>query len=245
MNIVSRSEWGARHGNGYAVGTQDEVIIHHAYRPDVGVVSLDKEKSTTRSIESYHAKTFWPDGDPRARIAYSFLVYDSGRIHEGVGWNRYGAHTAGHNHKAAVCFVIDGDARLPSAAAWNATQALLTDGVDRGKLTPGFTISGHRDHANKSCPGNKVYPRIQQLKEDDMPTPEEIAEAVWATKPGGDGYKGWRRDSYLQHLHRTAAATLDAVRAVAKKVDEMSGGGADAERIVDEIAERLGREEPS
>ncbi len=123
-----------------------------------------------RGVEAYHASKGWS-----AAPGYQWVVFDSGRIYEGVGWGRTGVHTAGYNSVSiAFCFGNDGDAAQPTEAAWRAASDLRAIAVARGALATPFRLTGHRDHAAKSCPGNRTYPRIGRIRtapptgDDDM-----------------------------------------------------------------------------
>lgn len=78
----------------------------------------------------------------------------------------------------------------------------LADLVRAGALTAAFELRGHRDYYNTACPGD-YYPRLGEIRqavaanlnpttpppqpqEDDMPSAQEIAQAVWNMPLGTD-----------------------------------------------------------
>ena len=115
FKIILRGEWGAKHGRGADVSSKlpwQEVVIHTEAGSERKPGSFGLECGWIRAIENFHVNTRGWDG-----IAYSFLIAPSGRIFEGRGWGRSGAHTEGRNSTAAaICFLGHGD-------KWPATEA--------------------------------------------------------------------------------------------------------------------------
>lgn len=94
----------------------------------------------------------------------SFVVGSDGYIYEGRGWNILGSHTRGHNHLGyGVSIIGNYTATLPSRHAMDLLHhRLVRCAVDRGGLTPNFTIHGHRQVVNyTSCPGDAFFSEIQ------------------------------------------------------------------------------------
>ncbi len=130
----------------------EKMIIHHSATADSGTLSWP-------AIRYYHVET----------NGWSAVGY-----HFGIEWNmsagggsyemlvgrplfHSGAHTAGMNTKSiGVCFVGDYDAREPPVAMLEYAAPRLAH-VCRALSIPikPYTIRGHRDYANKTCPGNK------------------------------------------------------------------------------------------
>lgn len=158
--VIERADWGAVGGQGAVIGQVDDVVIHHFWRPSLPqVVAPEREADLMRSVEKTHVEDNGWSG-----FGYSFVVFQSGRVYEGRGWGREGAHTVGMNDRSiGIAFAIDGDKHAPTPEAWAAAKALIADGVALGHVSPEFEISGHRDHASKSCPGRLIAPHIQSL----------------------------------------------------------------------------------
>lgn len=158
--VIERADWGAEGGKGAYIGDVDDVIIHHFWRPSLPqVVAPEREAALMRSVEKTHVEDNGWSG-----FGYSFVVFQSGRVYEGRGWGREGAHTVGMNDRSVgIAFAIDGDKHAPTPEAWAAAKALIADGVALGHISPDMEISGHRDHASKSCPGRLIAPHIQSL----------------------------------------------------------------------------------
>jgi peptidoglycan recognition protein len=160
FRIVDRESWGARFGRGRPMGPVDEVVVHHFKRPNVRIMlSPSGEARIMRRIDRIHAQVNGWSG-----FGYHFVVFQSGRVYEGRGWGRTGAHTVGVNEDSiGIAFAIDGDLYEPTAEAWAAAEELVARGVADGHLSADVRISGHRNHADKSCPGERIQPRIQRL----------------------------------------------------------------------------------
>lgn len=162
MKIIKRSEWGAKHGNGNDVTSKlpwGEVVIHTEAGAQRSPASETVEKGWIRNIEAFHA------GPSRGwnGIAYSFLVAPSGRIFEGRGWGRSGAHTENRNSTAAgVCFLGHGDKWPATDAQWAAASWLIAEGVTLGKLKPSPVITTHAKYSGKgkTCPGTLIAPHV-------------------------------------------------------------------------------------
>ena len=102
--IITREQWGARHedGSGPVPEPATEVWLHHTVTiaPDVGWLDAngdgvdDSEVKAVRHIEAIGEQRFGRG------ISYNRLIVPSGRIYEGVSWNRKGAHLGGRNSVA-------------------------------------------------------------------------------------------------------------------------------------------------
>ncbi|XP_077521915.1 peptidoglycan-recognition protein SC2-like [Amblyomma americanum] len=159
VEIVPRSGWGARAPRSRVTMKDPKaryVFIHHTTGPQC----RDKA-SCSRSIrghQNYHMdKNGWPD------IGYSFLVGGDGRVYEGRGWGRVGAHTKGYNSNGiAISFVGDFTTATPSNSMLNAAKNLIACGVKMGKIRSTYSLHGHRDANCTACPGSRLYAIIKK-----------------------------------------------------------------------------------
>lgn len=161
FEYFSRKEWDAKYGRGASTsGAKPLVIIHHALEPDISLdAALRVEMEAVKGIERFHVESNGWSG-----IAYNWLVFQSGNIFEGRGWNRVGAHTEGQNSKSVgICFVVNGDAHGLDVRAWNAARRVIDEGVQRGTIATDYAIKGHHDYATKSCPGAFIYPHLSSV----------------------------------------------------------------------------------
>lgn len=159
--LISRVTWSdlARPGS-ELTGPLPLVIIHHSFRPDLPASAKEAaEVAALRSMDTFHRET-----NGWAGLAYSFCVFQSGRIYEARGWLRAGAHTEGHNRDAhAFCFVMDGSKHAPTAAAVQAVKDAIAEGVQMGAIAPGYQVEPHDKYKNKVCPGDKIKAILRQL----------------------------------------------------------------------------------
>jgi hypothetical protein len=154
-------------------------------------------------------------------IGYSFGVCPHGIVMEGRGWQRQQAAQPGGNTTWTSCTFMSGDDEVPTAAqvaAFKELRAWL-----RGKGLAA-AIKGHRDFIPTSCPGSTLYSMVKSGaltggtgwvpdEEDDMPTADEIAEAVWrhalSQAPGASramGAGNLLRETYGRAIEGKAAA---------------------------------------
>ncbi|XP_045208502.2 peptidoglycan-recognition protein SC2-like [Mercenaria mercenaria] len=157
VNIISRSQWGARPPThvSYISTPVHEFFIHHTESPSC---SSQSECSTrVRGIQNYHMDSRgWSD------IGYSFLVGEDGNVYEGRGWSHIGAHTAGYNSKAFAASMIGSYmTHLPNSKALTAVKNLIACGVQLGKIAGDYRLYGHRDAGQTDCPGDALYKEIQ------------------------------------------------------------------------------------
>lgn len=243
MKIVPRSEWGAVYGTGDKglARPAPRVVIHHTYRPDlVHGLSLESVAIHVRAIEEYHVRTKGWSG-----IGYNWLIDQDGRVYEGRGWGRHGAHAAGVNSVSiGIAFMVDGSARTPTESAWRSAEWLIRYGVRAGEIAPGYTLTGHRDHGNTDCPGDMIYEAMDRLR--DL-SPDPVPEiAVPDRGPGTDDtlrlekvdvptrehvdaiVRAWRVDPAVVATGISVAETLLRGIAAGNLRERVAGAAADA-----------------
>ncbi len=93
----------------------------------------------------------------------SFVAGSDGNIYQGRGWYWQGAHTLGHNSIGyGVSFIGDYMDRLPSQHSMQLVRDQLTScAVGGGQLVANFTLQGHRQVVNTSCPGDALFNEIR------------------------------------------------------------------------------------
>lgn len=172
MTIITRSQWGASYGQGAAVPRRPVrgVVVHHAYRPNLTHgLSEAVVRGHVQTVERHHVIT-----NGWAGIGYNFMIDQDGRIWEGRGWGRAGAHAgdaAINRDSVGICFLIDGQTCDPTEQAWRACEALIREGVRLGELAPDYLVTGHRDHRSTTCPGERVYRQLDRLRGLKVVTP--------------------------------------------------------------------------
>jgi N-acetylmuramoyl-L-alanine amidase len=159
--LIARATWGAKHGRGTPIpGGLGLVVIHHTAGPDIPEDATEqRERDAVRGIERHHV-----EGNKWAGIGYNWLIFPSGRVYEGRGWRRRGAHCASKNSvSVGVAFVANTDVTEPTEKAIRACKDLLAFGVLGGHLKVGHEVKGHRDFDSTKCPGDKLYTRLKDL----------------------------------------------------------------------------------
>ncbi len=184
--IVKRSSWGAdekirRRDPSYAPSVRFASVHNTAGSNDY---SPSQVAAIIRAIELFHVESNgWDD------IGYNFLVDRYGRVYEGryggVDENVVGAHIRGFNQGSVGVAVIGsfGRSELPAAAqaslqrliAWRldlahvdplSTLIAVSDGSERypkGTAVVLRTVSGHRDTGLTTCPGDRLYGRLETI----------------------------------------------------------------------------------
>nr|AAY27974.1 peptidoglycan recognition protein 2 precursor [Euprymna scolopes] len=157
VTLVSRSEWGARPPKEVVSIPMPVkmVFIHHTAMDYCTNISTCSEQM--RKIQNFHMDDRgWFD------IGYNYLVGEDGRVYEGRGWNREGAHTKGYNRDAVAISVMgDFSDRLPNKKALDAVNNLIVCGIKQNNITKDYLLYGHRNVRETACPGDKFYELIK------------------------------------------------------------------------------------
>lgn len=109
-----------------------------------------------RSIQNFHLdERKWAD------IGYHFLVGENGKVYEGRGWDRQGAHAPGFNNDAygkilvlsfrsniisfqGICIIGDFSTKPPNETALNAVRLWMACGIEREYVVHNDYIITHR-----------------------------------------------------------------------------------------------------
>ncbi|KAJ1172969.1 hypothetical protein NDU88_004811 [Pleurodeles waltl] len=137
------------------------VYIHHTYEPSQPCRTFAECAADMRSMQRFHQEDRgWDD------IGYNFVVGADGYLYEGRGWAWQGAHTKGYNTLGyGVSFIGDYTLQLPPAYALDLVKDhFLQCAVGAGYLLPGYTIYGHRQLVQTTCPGDALFQEIQTWK---------------------------------------------------------------------------------
>jgi hypothetical protein len=163
MKIITRAEWGARHRNGFGPAPLParEVWLHHSVTvaPDL-VPPWGDDDAAVRRLEEIGEDRFG------GGISYTWVLTPSGRLYEGHGIDRQGAHTKGRNSIArAICWVGNYDTTSPPDTLLTGTALLLRHGVAQGWWPAARLAGGHRDApgASTACPGRRAEAVIGEI----------------------------------------------------------------------------------
>lgn len=149
MNIVSRTQWGARYANGFgnAPIPAKEVWLHHSVTNPPGEKG---EIAAMRQLEAIGQSRFG------GGVSYTWAVMPSGAVYEGHSPNRQGAHTKGRNSIArAIVLVGNYDVIKVSDAQVRSVIQLLEHARRMGWIERARLNGGHRQApgAQTACPG--------------------------------------------------------------------------------------------
>lgn len=157
MRVIGRSEWGARYTGGFraAPTPAQRVWLHHSVTiaPDM-VPPWDDDDAAVRTLERIGQQRFG------GGISYTFAITPIGRIYEGHGIARQGAHTRGDNtHGRAICLIGNYETARPTAQQIAAVGWLLGHGHAAGWWRAARLAGGHRDApgASTACPGRHAH----------------------------------------------------------------------------------------
>ncbi|XP_064813898.1 N-acetylmuramoyl-L-alanine amidase-like [Oncorhynchus masou masou] len=134
------------------------LYIHHTFEPDRPCHSFKQFSRSMRAMQRFHQEDRgWAD------VPLSFVVGSEGYIYEGRGWHHLGNHTRGQNpYGYGVAFIGNYSSFLPSRHALDLVrQHLAKCAVDGGRLQANFTLHGHRQLVDTSCPGDALYSEIR------------------------------------------------------------------------------------
>lgn len=101
------------------------------------------------------------------------MIGEDGRVYEGRGWDKVGAHTLGWN-KVSVSFAFMGNFEEKEAGplAIDALKGIISYGVSNGLLSADYKIYGHRDaRPGSKGPGDKLYSQIKTFDRFDHNKP--------------------------------------------------------------------------
>lgn len=184
LEVYSRADWGAKPPASPLVPAENprkKLYWHNTagVQPGEGW-TFEQECSQMRATEAYHV-----DVRKFRAIAYSFVIFPSGRVYEGRGFEYDHGANLGYENQVSLsfCFAGNYDVQRLTDAQVASAQGLVSVALSAGYLSNPFSNLGHRDEpgVSKSCPGNNVYPRLSELIEepDDMPDPR-ISEGMVA-----------------------------------------------------------------
>lgn len=191
MKIITRRQWGARHGDGKgeALLPATSVWLHHTVTvaPDLEWVDAngdhvdDDEAAAMRHIEGIGAQRF----GTAYGFPYSLAAMPRGHaLYEGHEIGQQGAHTYGYNHTGrAIVLVGNYEKHRPTDAQMDAVAWGLVEGKRRGWWKHARLSGGHSDVKATACPGRYAYAAIPEINrraaalengEDDMQLSDRV-----------------------------------------------------------------------
>ena len=151
MDIVSRSDWGAKYPDGFksAPIPAREVWLHHsATTAPIGGPAV--EVASMRVLERIGQERFG------GGISYTWAVMPSGIVYQGHSVTRQGAHTKGRNSVSRAIVLVGNYQTSPTTSAQRqSVAALLRYAQAQGWIAHAKLDGGHQDApgAQTACPG--------------------------------------------------------------------------------------------
>jgi hypothetical protein len=207
----------------------------------VAAGDVEAEKAQLRSYEAYHI-----DHHGWRGLAYDWAIGNSGTLYRVRGLSRSAA-TSGDVDQDGYSNNVEGEALLfligtgtkPSAKAL-ATGRRVVDALDYDE------VYGHREARGTSttCPGLDLMSWLESVRneEDDMPTSDEVAHAVWREEVKDDATEAATVSTAVllrrvwKEAHEARVGQIEMLRAIRAI---QAGDGATADQIADELAARL------
>lgn len=168
-----------------------------------------------------------------AGMSYTFLVFPSGRIYEGVSVGRISYHSGGSSDGkarntlgAAICLAGNYEANDLGDRAIQAIVWLLQEGVRRKWWGDPALTEGHRDFKSTSCPGKYAYAdlgRINSLGRGQATEAPTILPAATTPKPKPKPTRVQENSENTPASNANIARTLNAMGYKAGAPDGVPG----------------------
>lgn len=257
MNIIPRAIWGARYGDGYAVAPvpAPHLILHHSATATLPAgAPQDAEEAQMRLLERIGEERFG------SGMSYTFAVFPSGRVYQGVSIGRASAHTLGHNYDArAIVMVGNYDTAHPSALMLDSIADLTIHGHAAGWWRPNQIEGGHRDFERPGyteCPGDAgeasirtINARISERITDVANSPEQLEDAAYAAVKRYDTERrkageptpveAWEMTDNIARAVQATAATVLNLQGIAQTVQTIVTSLASVESVEREHVEGI------
>lgn len=150
LEVIGRNGWGAREPIvEYGSHTIERLTIHHTA---VELADDSQAPSRLRGHQAYHQQQGWAD------IAYHFAIDRHGNVYEARPFSAPGDTFTNYDPAGHFLPVLEGDYNIqqPTETQIDALVLLLAWAASEFGVDPA-TISGHRDHASTTCPGDHLY----------------------------------------------------------------------------------------
>ena len=165
--ILKRKDWNAQKPVMEMKSHKPQFItIHHTGMPQKPELSIEKKLQALQDFSQKNSSM--ADGSIKkawADVPYHFYIATNGKIAEGRNINFQGDSNTNYNLEGHVLIVVEGDFNkekvLPQQ--WESLKELIAFISSEYDISS-KTISGHRDQAETSCPGNNLYQKLSELK---------------------------------------------------------------------------------
>jgi N-acetylmuramoyl-L-alanine amidase CwlA len=173
--IYSCSEWGARSASvTFLAKKPTYIVIHHTATSNSTATTQAAAFSLARSIQNYHMNTNgWADTGQQFTVSRGGYAMEGRHrslegLHNKTGFPQ-GAHVgAGTVNSNSIGIENEGlyTSVAPPAALYNKLVDMCAYICSQFGLNPTSAIKGHRDFMATACPGNVLYSKLPQLRND-------------------------------------------------------------------------------
>ncbi|MEV5570636.1 peptidoglycan recognition family protein [Spirillospora sp. NPDC052269] len=173
-NVHPRSDWKARppiHPATVLNRKPDRIIVHHTSTPNSPDTSIEHAYQLSRDIQRFHMQgRGWADSGQQLTISRGGVVMEgrnrslaairAGKLAVGAQVLSHNSHTVGIENEGSYMTEDVPD------ALWDSLVEVCAWLCVRYKLKPAKAIIGHRDLNNTDCPGDRLYARLPDLRDD-------------------------------------------------------------------------------
>ncbi|KAF5298158.1 hypothetical protein FQA39_LY02582 [Lamprigera yunnana] len=155
--IITKNEWGARGATQvqYSTNNLQYVIIHHTATPECN--NLLECSILLKNIQNYHMEVHQFHD-----IGYNFMIGGDGKVYEGRGWHKIGAHTRNFNSRSlGIAFVGKYIDKLPNKSQLRVTRDLIHCAVLLKEIDESYKLYGARQVSGTLSPGLRLYQELQ------------------------------------------------------------------------------------
>lgn len=167
MKIISREAWGSEEPRGEMNRHIPRYITIHHTATEQNLQKPVAEKLQALQRFSF-SKGFLGDGTPKkawADVPYHFYIAADGTIAEGRELQYEGASNTAYDLTGHALIVVEGNFQEENLTQ-NQRKSLgnLVTGLAQKYKIPGDQVSGHKDQAETSCPGDALYELLPELR---------------------------------------------------------------------------------
>ncbi len=159
IEVIGRAGWGAEPPTGpYEAHVPVRITVHHTQ-----AVLEDNRQAPARFRQHqrlHQVDRGWPD------LAYHLMIDRIGNVYQGRPLEVRGDTATSYDPTGHLLPCLEGDFNLqdPTAAQIDALGTIIAWMMATYEITPDL-VSGHRDFADTSCPGDRVYPLLDGVRE--------------------------------------------------------------------------------
>ncbi|MFB4304961.1 peptidoglycan recognition family protein [Actinomadura sp. GTD37] len=171
-HVYTRAQWRARAPRRPAKvrnRAPDHIIVHHTATANSGDLSLAHAFALSRTIQHIHMdKNGWDDAGQQLTISRGGIVMEgrnrslkairAGDLAVGAQVLHHNSHTIGIENEGTYM------TRAVPGSLWNSLLEVCVWLCQEYKLDPAKAIIGHRDYNKTSCPGDRLYARLPELR---------------------------------------------------------------------------------